>query len=175
MNTAASGLGCDLTAFLQLRTCILTSQSTFCSCFLTVPRSDCKVSVRAREQGWMHGAEREIIAGWISSYIVEELCFSVRLLRFHISISMFQSSRLIPNSIVRTHFSLPFRRYRSPTPISFVQRTHSSSNTGKMSYTNESKSQEKKSYHTKATGAALATVKQHSKEHSLKLYGGCFW
>ncbi|KAE9981170.1 hypothetical protein EG328_011846 [Venturia inaequalis] len=33
---------------------------------------------------------------------------------------------------------------------------------------------EKKSYHTKATGAALATVKKHSKEHSLKLYGGCF-
>ncbi|TID21762.1 SAICAR synthase-like protein [Venturia nashicola] len=33
---------------------------------------------------------------------------------------------------------------------------------------------EKKSYHTKATGAALATVKKHSKEQNLKLYGGCF-
>lgn len=34
---------------------------------------------------------------------------------------------------------------------------------------------EQKSYHKKATGAALSTVKKHSKEHELKLYGGCFW
>lgn len=32
-----------------------------------------------------------------------------------------------------------------------------------------------KSYHKKATGAALATVKKHTKEHDLKLYGSCFW
>ena len=32
-----------------------------------------------------------------------------------------------------------------------------------------------KTYHKKATGAALATVKKHAKEHELKLYGGCFW
>jgi glutathione S-transferase len=32
----------------------------------------------------------------------------------------------------------------------------------------------KKTYHKKATGPALATVKKHSKEDSLKLYGGCF-
>lgn len=44
-----------------------------------------------------------------------------------------------------------------------------------MSDTNITKNQDKKSYHTKATGAALSTVKKHSKEHSLKLYGGCFW
>ncbi|KAL9577079.1 MAG: hypothetical protein Q9212_006605 [Teloschistes hypoglaucus] len=31
-----------------------------------------------------------------------------------------------------------------------------------------------KSYHKKATGAALSTVKKHSKEHELKLYGSCF-
>jgi len=43
-----------------------------------------------------------------------------------------------------------------------------------MSDTNDTISKEKKSYHTKATGAALATVKKHSKEHNLKLYGGCF-
>jgi glutathione S-transferase len=34
---------------------------------------------------------------------------------------------------------------------------------------------EQKSYHKKATGAALSTAKKHSKEHELKLYGGCFW
>lgn len=32
-----------------------------------------------------------------------------------------------------------------------------------------------KAYHKKATGAALTTVKKHSKEHELKLYGSCFW
>lgn len=32
-----------------------------------------------------------------------------------------------------------------------------------------------KTYHKKATGAALNTVKKHSKEHDLKLYGSCFW
>lgn len=32
-----------------------------------------------------------------------------------------------------------------------------------------------KPYHTKATGAALNTVKKHSKDHALKLYGSCFW
>ncbi|KAI4179506.1 MAG: hypothetical protein L6R41_007807 [Letrouitia leprolyta] len=31
-----------------------------------------------------------------------------------------------------------------------------------------------KTYHKKATGDALVTVKKHSKEHDLKLYGSCF-
>ena len=33
----------------------------------------------------------------------------------------------------------------------------------------------KKTYHKKATGIALNTVKKHSKDHDLKLYGSCFW
>jgi hypothetical protein len=44
-----------------------------------------------------------------------------------------------------------------------------------MASSNENTPKEKKSYHTKATGPALATVKKHSKEHTLKLYGSCFW
>ena len=40
--------------------------------------------------------------------------------------------------------------------------------------TDDAKSNQK-SYHKKATGAALVTVKKHSKEHDLKLYGSCFW
>lgn len=32
-----------------------------------------------------------------------------------------------------------------------------------------------KTYHKKATGAALATIKKHIKDHELKLYGSCFW
>ena len=34
---------------------------------------------------------------------------------------------------------------------------------------------EQKTYHRKATGPALATVKRHSKDHELKLFGSCFW
>lgn len=32
-----------------------------------------------------------------------------------------------------------------------------------------------KSYHTKATGAALETVGKHGEDEQLKLFGSCFW
>jgi len=35
-------------------------------------------------------------------------------------------------------------------------------------------SSKQKTYHKKATGTALGTVKRHSKEHDLKLFGSCF-
>lgn len=35
--------------------------------------------------------------------------------------------------------------------------------------------EQQKTYHKKATGQALQTVKDHSKECDLKLFGGCFW
>lgn len=34
---------------------------------------------------------------------------------------------------------------------------------------------QQKTYHKKATGLAAWTVKKHSKECDLKLYGSCFW
>jgi hypothetical protein len=34
---------------------------------------------------------------------------------------------------------------------------------------------EQKTYHKKANGPALNTVKRHSKDNDLKLFGGCFW
>lgn len=34
---------------------------------------------------------------------------------------------------------------------------------------------EQKTYHKKASGSALATVRKHSKDHELKLFGSCFW
>lgn len=34
---------------------------------------------------------------------------------------------------------------------------------------------QQKTYHKKASGAALVTVKKHSRETDLKLYGSCFW
>jgi hypothetical protein len=35
--------------------------------------------------------------------------------------------------------------------------------------------EKQKTYHTKATGQALETVKKHSGENELKLFGSCFW
>lgn len=34
---------------------------------------------------------------------------------------------------------------------------------------------QQKTYHKKASGNALITVRKHSKEHDLKLFGSCFW
>jgi hypothetical protein len=34
---------------------------------------------------------------------------------------------------------------------------------------------QQKTYHKKASGQALNTVKKHSKETDLKLFGSCFW
>jgi glutathione S-transferase len=42
-----------------------------------------------------------------------------------------------------------------------------------MTADDTSKSQ--KAYHTKATGQALKTARQHSADNELKLYGSCFW
>jgi len=44
-----------------------------------------------------------------------------------------------------------------------------------MTDTNQGGDSSKKTYHKKATGNALTTVKNHAKEEDLKLYGSCFW
>lgn len=44
-----------------------------------------------------------------------------------------------------------------------------------MTDTNQGGDSSKKTYHKKATGTALATVRDHAKEEDLKLYGSCFW
>ncbi|OCK80640.1 glutathione S-transferase [Lepidopterella palustris CBS 459.81] len=43
-----------------------------------------------------------------------------------------------------------------------------------MTDANQTNQTEKKTYHKKATGNALNTVKKHAKEEDLKLYGSCF-
>jgi len=40
---------------------------------------------------------------------------------------------------------------------------------------NQNNDSNKKTYHKKATGAALKTVEKHSADHELKLFGSCFW
>jgi glutathione S-transferase len=44
-----------------------------------------------------------------------------------------------------------------------------------MADANQGGDPQKKTYHKKATGNALTTVKNHAKEDELKLYGSCFW
>ena len=46
---------------------------------------------------------------------------------------------------------------------------------GKLGKMSEPTNSTQKTYHKKASGAALNTVKKHAKEHDLKLYGSCFW
>jgi len=43
-----------------------------------------------------------------------------------------------------------------------------------MTDANQNNEPQKKTYHKRATGKALATVKSHNKEEELKLYGSCF-
>jgi hypothetical protein len=45
----------------------------------------------------------------------------------------------------------------------------------KMTDTNQGGDATKKTYHKKATGSALVTVKNRSKDDDLKLYGSAFW
>ncbi|KAI5250255.1 hypothetical protein E4T43_00230 [Aureobasidium subglaciale] len=39
---------------------------------------------------------------------------------------------------------------------------------------NQNGNPDKKTYHKKATGAALETVESHFNDHELKLFGSCF-
>jgi hypothetical protein len=59
--------------------------------------------------------------------------------------------------------------------LPFVRFTTSSYNRSTMTDTNQGGDSSKKTYHKKATGNALTTVKNHTKEEDLKLYGSCFW
>lgn len=70
---------------------------------------------------------------------------------------------------VNTIKTLPFcKTFRS----SFFYRAFNLSIHRSMS---ENANSKQKTYHKKATGIALNTVKKHAKEHDLKLYGSCFW
>jgi hypothetical protein len=75
-----------------------------------------------------------------------------------ISSKTFTYHHLLPSSFSKPGFS--------PTPV--IVRF-------KMTDTNQGGDSSKKTYHKKATGNALTTVKNHSKEDDLKLYGSAFW
>ncbi|KAL1382710.1 glutathione S-transferase [Phyllosticta capitalensis] len=62
-------------------------------------------------------------------------------------------------------------RIKKNSVVRWVQKNEKSKRKPQESQT---KQDDKKSYHTKATGKALATVKRHSTNDELKLFGSCF-
>lgn len=90
----------------------------------------------------------------------------------YLSLSQLASSLMFPIAkVLRTTFDhssrsrwYPLRTFFSTAPARYT-----------MTDTNQGGDASKKTYHKKATGNALTTVKSHSKEDDLKLYGSCFW
>jgi glutathione S-transferase len=74
--------------------------------------------------------------------------------------SLYASFAISKSSITHQRFPL---HPRIPTSVRF-----------NMTDTNQGGDASKKTYHKKATGPALTTVKNHSKEDDLKLYGSAF-
>ncbi|KAL9094297.1 MAG: hypothetical protein Q9165_003437 [Trypethelium subeluteriae] len=81
------------------------------------------------------------------------------------------SDRVKKNSVARWMLKKEKENKKNNTHIYISSAPYSSSAT-KMS--NNVDENGKKTYHKKASGKALETVKKHSKEHDLKLFGSCF-
>ncbi|KAI9788761.1 MAG: hypothetical protein M1833_002890 [Piccolia ochrophora] len=80
------------------------------------------------------------------------------------------SDRVKKNSVQR--YVMKAEKNKKKTQIKSLRRFRSVPNVAsRMSDKGQS---EQKTYHKKATGAALVTVKKHSKETDLKLFGSCF-
>jgi hypothetical protein len=67
------------------------------------------------------------------------------------------------NSVVRGHFNMSLTSYISLW------------NPFRATSTDSKSPSQQKNYHKRATGSALQTVKEHSKDGDLKIYGSCFW
>ncbi|KZF26392.1 hypothetical protein L228DRAFT_264793 [Xylona heveae TC161] len=76
---------------------------------------------------------------------------------FVTTFSHHSSPKSIPN---------PLKAIQTPSLVELSYRT--------LATMADKKDSEQKTYHKKATGDALNTVKKRSKEHDLKLFGGCF-
>lgn len=96
-----------------------------------------------------------------------QFMYSVRLLRTacraypHCTIS-------VNSSKSSSYLKSSFRLISNPHLTSFTVQY-------KMTDRNQGGDASKKTYHKKATGNALTTVKTHSKDNDLKLYGSAFW
>lgn len=83
------------------------------------------------------------------------------------------SSLLSPVTLDLVHST----RQRILLPLHRSSSSSFTSSTFLLDNMSDSKQQDdqKKTYHTKATGKALETVKKRSAENELKLFGSCFW
>lgn len=86
-------------------------------------------------------------------------------------------TRQAPSLYTSRLLSCPIFSHQStyPPETQFKLRFTTISVRHKMTDTNQGGDPSKKTYHKKATGNALTTVKNHSKEDDLKLYGSAFW
>lgn len=82
------------------------------------------------------------------------------------------SRTLCPRTTSRCTFLKPILAF---SLLSSSLKTSSSSVRFIMTDSNQGGDPSKKTYHKKATGNALTTVKNHSKDDELKLYGSAFW
>ncbi|KAJ5679466.1 hypothetical protein N7462_007710 [Penicillium macrosclerotiorum] len=80
-----------------------------------------------------------------------------------------ESDRVKKNSVQRYLLKEDKERKKNP-PIS----TSSRNSDAFAQYHNMADTSQQKTYHTKATGVAFATVARHSADSNLKLYGSCF-
>lgn len=102
---------------------------------------------------------------------------------YQLPIALLQSMHSIPRSIQFVFRSSAKFCQGFPTSSNFSSRPTTfsrflfirSSSSITMTNTNQGGESSKKSYHKKATGTALATVRDHTMEEDLKLYGSCFW
>ncbi|KAK5167865.1 hypothetical protein LTR04_007118 [Oleoguttula sp. CCFEE 6159] len=86
-----------------------------------------------------------------------------------------ESDRIKKNSVLRWNLKNQKEQKRTEIVLFNVQFSADAFNQfASMSDANQNGNDGKKTYHKKATGNALNTVKKHSKEHELKLYGSCF-
>jgi hypothetical protein len=97
--------------------------------------------------------------------------------------------RVLPLALFPAHNPFLFKSLSRVTPLAtsslFISQSplysfraplfRSFSLSLKMTDANQAGDSSKKTYHKKATGNALATVKSHSREDDLKLFGSCFW
>ena len=107
------------------------------------------------------------------------LCHTSMSFRYRTSAIGYHSNRTPLHRSLRHWSTLLVRAPTTPkqhriSPLHFIYNSTSTSIKSFATMADDKKTQQK-TYHKKATGNALNTVKKHCKENELKLYGSCFW
>ncbi|KAL8687050.1 MAG: hypothetical protein Q9224_005266, partial [Gallowayella concinna] len=88
--------------------------------------------------------------------------------------SLEDSDRIKKNSVVRHMLKMEKEKKKTELLASTSESLFRSSSRRRLRTMADDTKSTQKTYHKKATGEALATVKKHAKDHDLKLYGSCF-